>query len=338
MDKSFKALWISSPENDPNEFKDSQSEIRETKINELTDGNVTIKAQYSGINYKDALAVTGKGKILRSLPLIPGIDVAGVVVESKSDQFKEGDEVLINGCNLGEKLSGGFSQYLRVPHDILIKRPKDLSALEAMIVGTAGFTAALAIHQLEKNGLRPEKGRVLVTGATGGVGSLALSFLNRKGYESEAWTRRKDEHKEWLEACGADYITDISDKDFSTKPLESVEFAGAIDNVGGEGLHYILTRLDLWSSVASIGLADSEKLETTVFPMILRGANILGISSNNCPFSLRKEIWEKIAGELKPKNLTHMMSEEIGLEEIPQKAQEIIKGKHLGRTLVKHED
>jgi putative YhdH/YhfP family quinone oxidoreductase len=186
--------------------------------------------------------------------------------------------------------------------------------------------------------LRPEKGRVLVTGATGGVGSLALSFLNRKGYESEAWTRRKDEHKAWLEACGADYITDISEKDFSTKALESVEFAGAIDNVGGEGLHYILARLDLWSSVASIGLAGSEKLETTVFPMILRGANILGISSNNCPFSLRKEIWEKIAGELKPKNLLHMMSEEVALEDVPDRAQDIVKGNHLGRTVVKYVD
>ena len=183
MDKTFKALWADAPGSNPDQFNEMKYEIRDTKIGELSLGEVTIQAEFSGINYKDALALTGKGKILRRLPLIPGIDVAGIVTESRSTRFKEGDPVLINGANLGEHYCGGYSECLRVPADILLHRPKDLSAREAMVFGTAGFTAALAIHQLEKNGLRPEKGEVLVTGATGGVGSLALSFLNQKGYE-----------------------------------------------------------------------------------------------------------------------------------------------------------
>ncbi len=334
MEKSFKALWADTPDSDPNQFKEIRSEVRETRIDELTAGDVIIKAEYSGINYKDALALTGKGKILRQLPLIPGIDVSGTVVESQNKNFKEGDPVLINGANLGEKHCGGYSQYLRVPADIVIHRPNDLSAQEAMIFGTAGFTAALAIHQMEHNGLRPEKGEVLVTGATGGVGSLALSFLNQLGYETEAWTRRQ-EHSEWLYACGAAKVTDVSDFDFSTAPLDSVKWAGAIDNVGGEYLSYILPRIDLWGSVGSIGLAKSEKLDTTVFPFILRGVNLLGVSSNNCPQKLRQQIWQKISGEMKPKNLDHMLSREITMDELPEAAQSIIAGEHLGRILVR---
>jgi acrylyl-CoA reductase (NADPH) len=270
MEKSFKALWADAPASEANNFKEMQLELRDTQLQELSTGNLVIKAEYSGINYKDALALTGKGKILRQLPLIPGIDVAGTIAQSQSPDFKEGDPVLINGANLGEKFCGGYSQYLRVPSDIVIQRTEGLTAKEAMTFGTAGFTAALAIHQMELNGLRPEKGEVLVTGATGGVGSLALSFLNRLGYEAEAWTRR-EEHKEWLEACGAAKVTNVKDLDFSTRPLESVVWAGAIDNVGGDYLRFIIPRIDLWGSVASIGLAQSEKLESTVFPFILRG-------------------------------------------------------------------
>lgn len=337
MEKSFRALWANTPESDSNDFAHMSCEIRSTTVDELSSGSVVIRAEYSGINYKDALAVTGQGKILRQLPLIPGIDVAGTVVSSKDENFKAGDAVLINGCNLGEKITGGFSQCLRVPGDIVIKRPDNLTAREAMIFGTAGFTAALAIHQLEHNGLRPEKGEVLVTGATGGVGSLALSFLNQLGYETEAWTRR-EEHRQWLYACGAAKVTDVSKKDFKSRPLESVIWAAAIDNVGGDVLSHILAHIDLWGSVASIGLAKSEKLMTTVFPFILRGVNLLGVSSNNCPFSLRQEIWQKMANEMKPKNLEHMVSEEVLLEDVPQACEKIIQGEHLGRLLVKLND
>ena len=334
MEKSFSALWASTPGGDPNNFSQMACEARPTLLSELTAGDVVVRSEYSGINYKDALAITGRGKILRHLPLIPGIDVAGVVESSESSLFKAGDPVLINGSNLGEKLCGGYSQYLRVPANILIKRPQGLSAKEAMILGTAGFTAALAIHQMEKNGLQPEKGVVLVTGASGGVGSLALSFLNQRGYKTEAWTRRS-EHTDWLYACGASKVTDISQFDYNTRALESVVWAGAIDNVGGKFLSYILPRIDLWSSVASIGLAESENLNSTIFPFILRGINLLGISSNNCPAKLRQEIWSKIASTMKPKNLDHIFSKEISLNELKREAEHIINGQHLGRILVK---
>ncbi len=330
----FQALWANTPQSDSNLFGEITCEIRPTKIKELTPGDVIIKSEYSGINYKDALALTGKGKILRKLPLIPGIDVAGTVVESHNPQFKAGDPVLVNGANMGEHYCGGYAEYQRLPGDVVIKRPQGLTAKEAMTFGTAGFTAALAIHQMELNGLRPEKGDVLVTGATGGVGSLALSFLNQLGYETEAWTRR-EEHTEWLHACGAARVTDVSDYDFQTRPLDSVKWAGAIDNIGGEYLSYILPRIDLWGAVGSIGLAQSEKLDTTVFPFILRGVNLLGVSSNNCPQPLRHELWEKMAGPMKPKNLDHMVSQEVGLTDLLTAARSVIDGQHLGRILVK---
>lgn len=331
MTKSFQALWATSPTNDPGEFSQIQTQVRETQISELTTGDVILRAEYSGLNYKDALALTGQGKILRQLPLIPGIDVAGVVAESKSTLFKEGDAVLINGANLGEKMCGGFSHYVRVPADILIAMPSGLNSREAMILGTAGFTAALAIHQLEKNGLRPSKGPVLVTGATGGVGSCALSLLNQLGYEAEAFTRRP-EHQSWLELCGANKVIEL--KDLSTRPMESVVWASAIDNVGGGILEYILPRIDLWGSVASIGLARSPAINTTLFPFILRGVNLLGVSSNNCPQKLRVELWNKLGGEMKPLNLEHILFEEVQLSGLKEAAEKVLAGKHLGRILV----
>lgn len=334
MEKSFKALWADAPGSEPNNFNDITLEIRETKIDELTPGNVIMKAEYSGINYKDALALTGKGKILRKLPLVPGIDVAGIVVESNSNQFKEGDPVLVNGANTGEHNCGGYSEYLRLPDSVVVPRTNGLTSKEAMTFGTAGYTAALAIHQMELNGLRPEKGEVLVTGATGGVGSIALSFLNQLGYETEAWTRR-EEHTEWLHLCGAGKVTNVREKDFETRPLESVVWSGCIDNIGGEYLKYIIPRIDLWGSVASIGLAQSPKLDSTVFPFILRGVNLLGVSSNNAPQNLRLELWEKMSSSMKPKNLDHMVSDEITLEDLPKAAEKMIQGQHLGRVLVK---
>lgn len=329
-------MWADNSTQDPNDFKNIQVKIRETKFSELTQGQVTLKIQYSGINYKDALAVTGNGKILRNLPLIPGVDFAGVVVDSRSDQFSIGDPVVMNACNLGEKICGGFSQYTRVNDDILMHRPKGLSARESMILGTAGFTASLAIHQLEKNGLTPQKGPVLVTGATGGVGSIAISLLNKLGYETEAWTR-KDSQEQWLKKCGAAVVTNITNKDFKTQPLESYRWSGAIDNVGGEILSSIIPRIGLWGSVASIGLAMDHKLATTLYPFILRGVNLLGVSSNNCPFELRKQLWQRLGEDLKPENLDELCSEEVSLSQIPETAKKIIDGKHIGRILVKIE-
>lgn len=337
MNPSFRALWAKNSTNNPDDFADIQCEVRSTQLSELTHSQgsdtVVVKVKHSGINYKDALAVTGKGKILRQLPLIPGIDLSGEVVSSNSPRFKVGDVVLTNGSNMGEKFCGGFSEYAKVAGESLIAMPNGLSARESMILGTAGFTAALAIHQMEKNGLTPDKGVVLVTGATGGVGSLALALLDQLGYETEAWTRRP-EHSEWLLACGASKVTVTRDWGFKTRPLESVQWAGAIDNVGGEVLSHILPRVELWGSVASIGMAGSEKLNSTVFPFILRGVNLLGVSSNNCPPALRREIWQKLGGPMKPKNLGHILSKEIPLDEVIVEAANVYRGTHLGRITV----
>ena len=333
MSQSFQALWASNPSLDPNQFDSISCEVRETQLDELGGGDVVIKNEFTGINYKDALAVTGRAKILRNLPLIPGIDCAGIVTESKHPRFKEGDAVLINGANLGEVHCGGLSEYVRVSGDMVLHRPSGLSAKEAMIYGTAGFTAALALHRLEENGLRASKGEVLVTGATGGVGSLALGFLNRKGYETRAWTRRK-EHQGWLEQAGAGIVEDIGSKDWSTRPLATAQYASAIDSIGGDILSHIIPRIELWGSVATIGLAQGAKLNTTVYPFILRGVSLLGISSNNCPQGLREELWQEMAGPLKPKNLEHFADQTIGLEHVLKTCESVIESKHLGRNLV----
>ena len=213
-------------------------------------------------------------------------------------------------------------------------QPKGLNARESASLGTAGFTAALAINRMEKNGLNPNQGEVLVTGSCGGVGCLALSFLNQLGYRTEAWTRRM-EYEDWLKNCGASKVTDISGKDFSTRFLESVVWAGAIDNVGGEILSHILPRMALWSSVASIGLAKSHELKTSLFPFILRGVNLLGISSNNCSMELKKQLWEKMATDMKPKNFDHIIGEEISPTALVESCHKVIKGEHRGRILVK---
>ncbi|MEM7646893.1 MAG: YhdH/YhfP family quinone oxidoreductase [Pseudomonadota bacterium] len=334
MESTFRALWAQTPSGDTNDHAQIQCEIRETQLDELTSGDVVIQVEYSGINYKDALAVTGKGKILRALPLIPGIDMSGTVIQSRSTLWKEGDRVLLNGRQLGEKLTGGYSERVRLPGDLPVRIPHGLSSREAMIMGTAGFTAALAICQLEKNELRPAKGPVLVTGATGGVGSLAIAMLNQLGYETEAWTRRP-EHQAWIESCGASKVTVTNEKDWTTRPLESVVWASAIDNVGGKILEHIVPRIDLWGSVASIGMASDHQLSTTVFPFILRGVNILGVSSNNGPEKLRHSLWERLASDLKPKNLDSICEKEITLDQLPQECQRVVKGQHRGRTLVK---
>ncbi len=333
MNTHFKALWAENPDSNPDQIDQIKTQWKDTGTDDLTEGDVLIKTQYSAINYKDALAVTGHGKILKKLPLIPGIDLSGYVVESLSPQFKEGDPVVINGSNVGEKYCGGFSEYVRLPAQVVMVRPKNLDAREAASLGTAGFTAALAIHQMEKNGLNPNQGQVLVTGSCGGVGSLALSFLNQLGYKTEAWTRRR-EHESWLKTCGATTVTDISGKNLSSRPLESAIWAGAIDNVGGEILSHILPRMALWSSVASIGLVNSQEIKTSLYPFILRGVSLLGISSNNCPMELKKQLWKKMATTMKPKNLDHIIRE-IPWKALPEACHKVIRGEHLGRILVK---
>ncbi|MDH3441407.1 MAG: YhdH/YhfP family quinone oxidoreductase, partial [Gammaproteobacteria bacterium] len=244
-------------------------------VNDLTDGDVVIKVSHSTINYKDALAATGAGRILRTFPLNGGIDLAGTVVTSSSDEFSEGDAVLVNGCGLSETLDGGYAEYARVPADAVVPVPDGMTAAEVMQIGTAGYTAALAIHRMEQNGQLPENGPIVVTGATGGVGSIALDMLDARGYEAVALTGKADQAG-YLQSIGARRVLDRGEVDFGKRPMEKAEWAGAIDNLGGDVLTWLTRTMDYGGNIASIGLAASHELHTTVLPFILRAVCLLG--------------------------------------------------------------
>jgi acrylyl-CoA reductase (NADPH) len=311
-----------------------QSNLTDLKLPDIEDGEVEIAVEYSSVNYKDALAVTGKGRILRSFPLVAGIDAAGSVRKSKSSQFKEGETVLVTGCGLGETRSGGFAETIQVPESWVIAMPKSLSAREAMIYGTAGFTAGLCLLRMEQMGQKPSLGPILISGASGGVGSLATAILSTAGYEVHACSGKPEQH-ESLKKLGAKKILAPGELlDNPSRPLESAEFAGAIDNLGGSMLHALLARIQLWGNVACVGLAMSHELNTTVMPMILRGVSLLGISSANTPRVMREELWQKLSGNWKPEHLTDIVSGEIGLKDLNAFAEDMIAKKTFGRTLV----
>lgn len=329
--KTYKGWQSQNNNNNADDFKNLQSLWMDLPIPELKEDQVQIRVEWSSMNFKDALALTGKGKILRQLPLTAGIDAAGKVIASKSSKFKEGDEVVVTGGGIGESMNGGYGEVVTVPASGVIAKPSRLSLKDAMILGTAGFTAALAIHQLEKNDLTPHSGSVLVTGATGGVGSLSLLMLKSKGYKSVAWSR-KEEFKNWLLELGATTVENISSLDLKTRPLESATWAAAIDNVGGDVLSYILPRIQPHGSVASIGLAKSPNLSTTVFPFILRGVNILGSSSATCPRPLREKVWETINNmDVDWKSAATAV---LKPSDLPEYAQKMVAGKIHGRALV----
>jgi acrylyl-CoA reductase (NADPH) len=300
----------------------------------LVQDQVKIRVQYSGINYKDALAVTGKGKIQRKFPLVPGIDLSGIVEASTSDEFSIGAAVIVNGCGMGELFDGGFQQYAVVDAQHVMPLPQGMNARESMILGTAGFTAALAIHRMEQNGQTPEMGPVVVTGATGGVGSIALSLLKTAGYKTIAVTSRKEQYSEFLKSVGADQIMSQDELELGSRPLESVKFGGVIDNIGGELLSKLIAHTQLWGNVACIGLADSHEYQSTVFPLILRGVSLLGVSSTNCHMPLRKQLWTKLGQEWKVEALTNIMSQQINLEQIPKLCEQLINRELLGRVVV----
>lgn len=308
--------------------------FEETVIDELSDGDVVIRAEYSDVNYKDALAATGAGKILRRFPLIGGIDVAGVVESSGDKRFTAGDRVVVTGCGLGEDRDGGYSQYVRVPADYVIPLAQGFTTRDAMCIGTAGFTAALAIHRMEHNGITPSGGPVVVTGATGGVGSLAVNMLAGRGYDVTAVTG-KQESADYLRELGAREILLRSDIDYGKRPLEKAAWQGAVDNVGGEMLTWLTRTMNWWGSIASIGLAGSHKLETTVMPFILRGVNLLGINSMATPRDLRMTIWERIATDLRPAKLERIVAQELPFEKLPDAFQPLLDGKQTGRTLIR---
>ncbi|HSD74800.1 MAG TPA: oxidoreductase [Steroidobacteraceae bacterium] len=303
-------------------------------LDDLAAGEVVVKVRYSSINYKDALAATGAGRILRRYPLVGGIDLAGEVVSSGDGRYRAGDKVLVTGCGLSELHDGGYAAYARVKGDWLIRIPPGLDEFQVMGLGTAGFTAALAIHRMEHNGQRSDKGPIVVTGATGGVGSIAIDMLCSRGYEAVA-VSGKPEADEYLKKLGARQVLRRQELDLGSRPLEAVRWAGAIDNVGGEVLTWLTRTVDYWGNIASIGLAGSAELKTTVMPFILRGISLIGINSSATQREVRLKVWERIASDLKPAHLDLIVTRTIEFEELPSAFADYLNGQVIGRTVVR---
>ena len=310
------------------------SRLVQMELEALSPGEVLIQAAWSGINYKDALALTGRGKIMRRFPLNAGIDVSGVVVASTDPAVATGASVLVNGRGLGEAHDGGLAEYVRVPASWIVPLPPGLSSFEAMVLGTAGFTAALALHRMEQLGQRPEQGPIVVTGASGGVGSVAISILTAKGYATIAVSGRR-EHHAYLTSLGAAEVVTPDDLALGTRPLESARFGGAIDNVGGALLAGLIRHVGLWGNVASIGNAGGPSFDATVFPLILRGVSVLGISSTNCPMPLRTVVWQRLGTDLKPGHLDEIRHRVIGLGDVIAEAGALLDRERHGRIVVR---
>jgi acrylyl-CoA reductase (NADPH) len=301
---------------------------------QLDAGEVLIRVRYSSINYKDALAATGAGKIIRRFPCVGGIDMAGEVVESADARFAPGDAVIATSFDIGVSHHGGYAEYARVPAGWVVPLPAGLDLFESMALGTAGFTAALGVVRMEDNGLAPANGPVVVTGATGGVGGLAIDMLASLGYEVAALTGKAGE-ADYLRHLGASEIVLRSEIDFDkTRPLEAARWAGAVDNVGGQVLHWVLATMKQAGTVASIGNAASFNISTTVFPFILRGVSLLGIDSGYMGFPTRQRVWERLATDLKPRHLAEV-TRIISLDELPTAFEPYILGEIKGRTVVR---
>ncbi len=307
--------------------------IETLSLNDLSPGEVVIEAHYSSINYKDALAGTGKGKILRRSPMVGGIDVSGVISSSDDGRFKRGDMVVVTGCGLSEVHDGGYAEYVRVPADWVIPLPEGLDAFQAMAIGTAGFTAALAIKRLEENHQSPEHGPILITGATGGVGSFAIDMLSGLGYEVVALSGKSDAGR-YLKSLGASRVVDRYDLEMGTQPLEKTLWGGAVDNVGGDVLGWLTRTVKPWGNIVSIGLAGGAKLSTTVMPFILRGVGLLGVTSSNCPLTWRHSLWQRLSSDLRPRHLDAIVSETVTLNQLPEVFERMLAGKTRGRVVV----
>ena len=317
-------------------YKDAngiQHRIEEQEDYVLTDGQVLIKIHYSGINYKDALGATGTAPIYKQFPINAGIDCAGEVIESRSSTFTAGQTVLVNGCGLGEAQDGGLAEMVAVPEGWVIPMPENLTPRTAMIYGTAGFTAALALERMQENGQTVDMGPVVVSGASGGVGSFALTMLNALGYESIAVTGKTDQ-ADYLKQLGATEVKSVAELGLGEQPLEKARFGGMIDNVGGDLLTQCLAHINLWGNVACIGMAASPKLSTTVFPLILRGVSLLGASSTNCPMPRRTKVWNWIADELLTDKLEMIVSEEVTLGNVGESFQKLLRRQNRGRIIV----
>ena len=311
-----------------------EARLDEIGLGDLSEGDVTIRAAWSGINYKDALAVTGEGRIMRRFPMVAGVDVSGTVESSSDGRFAPGDRVLVAGANMGEAYDGGYAERVRVPADAVVPVPEGLSLREAMALGTAGFTAALAIERMELNGQRPGNGPVLVNGATGGVGSVAVDMLAGRGYEVAAFTG-KAEAAEWLTSLGASRVVLRDEVKMGTRPLERAEWAGAVDNVGGDHLAWLTRTVMPAGNIASIGLAGGAKLATTVMPFILRGVNLLGINSVTISPELREHAWGRCGTDLKPRHIDTIVTREIGLDALHGVFEDYMAGSVTGRTVIR---
>ena len=310
-----------------------RSEVVQTSLNELTPGEVVIKAAYSSVNYKDALAGTGTGKIVRRFPLIGGIDVSGSVVSSTDVRFRVDDQVLVTGYDLGVTQDGGYAEYTRVPAAWVVPLPKGMTPFEVMAFGTAGFTAALSIVEMEQNGLTPDSGPVIVTGATGGVGSIGVELLGALGYEVTALTGKDDAH-EYLRSLGAHDVVSRHTLEMGTRPLEKAHWAGALDVAGGPILSWLTRTMRRGGCIASSGLTAGIELNTTVMPFILRGVRLLGIDSATCPMSERLAVWARLATDMKSEHLSQIVRE-ITLEDLPDTFTTLLRGGARGRFVVR---
>ena len=313
-------------------FSVSTSQLSES---DLPPGDVTIKVEWSSINYKDGLALSPNGRVLRSYPMVPGVDLAGTVLESKDSRFAKGSHVVVTGYDVGVAHPGGFAELARIPGDWVMPLPEGLTTKEAMALGTAGMTAAMSVEALEHNGLRADQGTVLVTGSTGGVGSTAVSMLAQLGYTVAGSTGKPSEH-DFLRALGATEILSREDVSAeSNRPMETERWAGAVDPVGGATTAYLIRTMKYGASIALSGLTGGNAVATTVFPFILRGVSLLGIDSVMCPMAKRQHVWARMGKDLKPKGLLDSIAVETDLDGVAAVCADILAGKVKGRTLVR---
>ncbi len=328
MTETFRAWMISK---DP-EF---HPQLRVMQLEDLPAGDVTIRVHYSSVNYKDALAMQPDGRVVRHYPMVPGVDLAGVVQRSSDRRFREGDQVIATGYGLGTDYFGGFSEYARLPADWVIPKPVGLSLRETMILGTAGFTAGLSVTTLQKNGMTPAQGPVLVTGATGGVGSVAVDILSTAGFQVVASTGKASAHG-WLAGLGAQAVISRDEVQApESKALNRERWACAVDTVGGGTLASVLKSLQYGGAVTACGLTGGSDLPTSVFPFILRGVSLLGIDSVACPFQERTALWERLGTDLKPRHLEALLAGEIDLEGLPAASATLLSGTARGRLIMR---
>lgn len=326
--QQFKALQVSEKEGGG-----YHSEVVERQVDELPEGGVLIEVKYSSINYKDAMSFSGNKAVTRQYPHTPGIDAAGTVIESSNSEFVEGNEVIVIGYDLGMNTSGGFGQAIRVPAEWVVKCPSGLSLKESMVLGTAGFTAALCIEKLIVNKVLPEHGKVLVTGASGGVGIVAVALLSKLGYSVSASTGKEQAHKLLKELGASEIIERSSLSDENPRPLLKENWAAAVDVVGGDTLNNVIKSLRYGGSVAACGLVQSPNFQASVLPFILRGVNLLGVDSVQLPLSVKRDLWNKLANEWKLDNLSEICTD-IGFADLSRCLDQVLKGEANGRFVL----